>query len=81
MKKNLTVSSWIAKTMLTRTSPPLQAEMSCTGEGKMSNSYTVYCKDGEYWAYSGSKEKAEAYDEGKATAWADETCGTGKITN
>jgi len=57
----------------------IAAEMSCTGEGKMSNSFTVFCKDGAYMAYSGSKDKAEAYDEAKATAWADETCGTAGI--
>jgi len=55
------------------------AKMTCTGEGKTDNSYTVYCKDGEYMAHTGSEDKAEAYDEAKATAWADETCGTAGI--
>jgi len=57
----------------------IAAEMSCTGEGKTENSFTVYCEDGAYKAYSGSKDKAEAWNEDKATAWADETCGTAGI--
>jgi len=55
----------------------IKAEMTCSAEGKESNSYKVFCKDGAY--YTGSEEDAKAWDEDKATEWADKTCGTAGI--
>jgi len=57
----------------------IEAKMTCTGEGKTDNSYTVYCEDGEYMAYKDSKENAEKWAQSKAEAWADTTCGTAGI--